>query len=39
MPVPRRKGERIRAAILAWLFPISGTAVLLIAFLLAMFAK
>jgi hypothetical protein len=36
---PRREVERMRGAILAWLFPVSGTVVLLIAFLLALFAR
>jgi hypothetical protein len=35
---PRRRGDLIRQTILAWLFPLSGTLILLIAFLLALFA-
>jgi hypothetical protein len=38
-PSPRRRGDRIRQTLLAWLFPLSGTLVLLIAFLMALFAK
>jgi hypothetical protein len=36
---PRRRGDRIRQTILAWLFPLSGTLILLIAFVLALFAR
>ncbi len=36
---PRQRGDRIRQAILAWLFPLSGTVILLLAFVLALFAK
>lgn len=35
----RRQGDRIRQTILAWLFPLSGTLVLLIAFIVALFAR
>jgi hypothetical protein len=36
---PRRRGDRIRQTILEWLFPLSGTLILLIAFVLALFAR
>ena len=36
---PRQRGDRIRQIILAWLFPLSGTVILLLAFALALFAK
>ncbi len=36
---PRRRAARIRETILHWMFPIGGTVVLLIAFLVALFAR
>jgi len=35
----RRRADRLRLRILDWMFPIGGTAVLLIAFLVALFAR
>ncbi len=36
---PNRRAARIRETILHWMFPIGGTVVLLIAFLVALFAR
>lgn len=36
---PRRRSDRIRQIIMTWLFPLSGTLILLIAFVLALFAR
>jgi hypothetical protein len=35
----RRRADRIRQTILHWVFPIGGTITLLIAFLVAVFAR
>ena len=35
---PRRRNDKLREIILTWMFPIGGTVVLLIAFLVALFA-
>ncbi len=35
----RRRNDRLRQAILQWVFPIGGTAALLAAFIAALFAR